>query len=289
MRFAKSLLLAAGLMLAAVTASAQTLTPFEFSSPLRFDYISPGPGDKPLLTRDLDGPYIKSITTGGLATVQLTDNTQATVQIAGSGGTSDGVVSAADYSVSSGTLSLTRTVGMALTVNIDEIIFPNASGDLPDPSVNQGRLAVSGNHLLQSIDHGATDKVVGFKAYGPDRVIDTGEPALLQDEVNYQGSFASPPPLANYSVNDFLWDRGSSVWLIRRSGSTTWGTTGGPHGYAPGHLYATEADAARHVTGTGYFAHRRRRDLRAGLGAAALRHRELYGGQLRELAVGPAR
>ena len=115
-------------------------------------------------------------------------------------------------------------------------------------------MAVSGNHLLQSIDHGATDKVVGFKAYGPDRVIDTGEPALLQDEVNYQGSFASPPPLANYSVNDFLWDRGSSVWLIRRSGSTTWGTTGGPHGYAPGHLYATEEAAARHVTGTGYFA-----------------------------------
>ena len=102
MRFAKSLLLAAGLMLAAVTASAQTLTPFEFSSPLRFDYISPGPGDKPLLAGDLDGPYVKSITTGGLATVQTTQNVEATVQIAGSGGTSDGVVSAADYSVSSG-------------------------------------------------------------------------------------------------------------------------------------------------------------------------------------------
>ena len=96
--------------------------------------------------------------------------------------------------------------------------------------------------------------MVEFKAYGPDRVVESGEPALLTDETDYQGSFAAPPPLANYSVGDFLWDRGSSVWLIRRSGSTTWGTTGGPHGYAPGHLYATEdVAAAQHVTGSGYF------------------------------------
>ena len=165
----------------------------------------------------------------------------------------DGVVSDADYTTTDGDLVLTRSVGVTLTVNIDELIRPDSNGDLPDPEDRQDRVAVSGNQLLHSIDHGAVDKVVEFKAYGPDRVVESGEPALLTDEVDFQGSFASPPPLANYSVGDFLWDRGSSVWLIRRSGSTTWGTTGGPHGYAPGHLYATEDVAARHVTGTGYF------------------------------------
>ena len=165
----------------------------------------------------------------------------------------DGVADDLDYGAADGVLTIGRSVGTSLTVNIDELVHPDSNGDLPDPEDRQGRVAVSGNQLLHSIDHGAVDKVVEFKAYGPDRVVESGEPALLTDETDYQGSFAAPPPLANYSVGDFLWDRGSSVWLIRRSGSTTWGTTGGPHGYAPGHLYATEAAAALHVTGSGYF------------------------------------
>ena len=60
MKIVRSLLLAAGLALAAVSGTAQTLTPLEFSLPIRFDYVPPGAGDKPLLASDLDGPYVKS-------------------------------------------------------------------------------------------------------------------------------------------------------------------------------------------------------------------------------------
>ena len=206
----------------------------------------------------LRGAYVCEVSeSSGTVTVQYQDSSsvaQTLTFTTGTGsGSADGVVSDADYTATDGDLVLTRSVGAALTVNVDELIHPDSNGDLPDPEDRQGRVAVSGNQLLHSIDHGAVDKVVEFKAYGPDRVVESGEPALLTDESNFQGSFAGPPPFANYSVGDFLWDRGSSVWLIRRSGSTTWGTTGGPHGYAPGHLYATEAVAAQHVTGTGYF------------------------------------
>ena len=136
------------------------------------------------------------------------------------------------------------------------IILPDANGELPDPSLdaNQGRFAVSGNQFLHAIDRGAHDKIVAFKEYGPDRVVLTGEPALLEDEADFGGSFAVPPPIGNYSAGDYVWDYGSQVWLTKyQSGSTTWLTTGGPHGYAPGHIYSTEAVAASHVTGVGYF------------------------------------
>ena len=197
---------------------------------------------------------VTSITAGTGISVSPSDG-QGTVTVTatgggGGGGADDGVVDGVDYSETTGEVTLTRTVGADLTENLDEIIRPDGSGDLPDPSTRQDRVAISGDNLLHAIDHGATDKVVGFKAYGPDRVVDTGEPALLQDEANFQGSFPNPPS-GTFSNDDFAWDRGSQVWLHRVN--SVWITSGGPHGYAPGHLYATEAIAENHVTGTGYF------------------------------------
>ena len=195
---------------------------------------------------------VTSITAGTGISLSPSDG-QGTVTVTatgGGGGADDGVVDGVDYSETTGEVTLTRTVGADLTENLDEIIRPDGSGDLPDPSTRQDRVAISGDNLLHAIDHGATDKVVGFKAYGPDRVVDTGEPALLQDEANFQGSFANPPS-GTFSNDDFAWDRGSQVWIHRVN--SVWITSGGPHGYAPGHLYATEEIAENHVTGTGYF------------------------------------
>ena len=84
----------------------------------------------------------------------------------------------ADGSVTLAKLAAAVIQGLAL--------YPDSNGDLPDPSLaaNQGRFALSGNQFLHSIDRGAHDKIVEFKAYGPDRVVLTGEPALLQDEAD---------------------------------------------------------------------------------------------------------
>ena len=57
---------------------------------------------------------------------------------------------------------------------------------LPLPRT-KGRIAVSGNQLLQSIDHGGHDKVVVFKRYGT-RTVLSGEPAKSTQENNYQGA-----------------------------------------------------------------------------------------------------
>ena len=98
------------------------------------------------------------------------------------------------------------------------ILLPDATtGELPDPSLaaNQGKFSVSGNQFLHSIDRGAHDKIVAFKAYGPDRVVLSGEPALLTDEANFGGSFAVPPPIGNYSAGDYVWDQGSSKYGSR--------------------------------------------------------------------------
>ena len=159
----------------------------------------------------------------------------------------------ADFPDIAGMVTLTQVVE---AIREGAILLPDSNGELPDPSLaaNQGRLAVSGNQFVHSIDIGAHDKIVAFKEYGPDRVVLTGEPALLQDEADFGGSFAAPPPIGNYSAGDYVWDYGSQIWLTKfANSSTTWLGSGGPHGYAPGHIYATEAVAASHVTGMGYF------------------------------------
>ena len=135
------------------------------------------------------------------------------------------------------------------------IILPDeTTGVLPDAGLdaNQGRIAVSGNHILQSLDHGAVDQVVTFKRYGPTRVVLTGEPARSSQEDNYQGDFAAPPDISAYDASDFLWDEGSQIWLFKQNqNDATWRGFGGPAGFAHGSLYSTEALAAQHVSETG--------------------------------------
>ena len=62
--------------------------------PLRSNYVPSGAGDGMILTADLDGAFIKSITTAGVATVQLADSSQATVTLALSGGLTEAEVQA---------------------------------------------------------------------------------------------------------------------------------------------------------------------------------------------------
>ena len=45
-------------------------------NPLRSSYVSTVPGDKMISVLDLDGAYVKSLTIGGLATLQLANNTK---------------------------------------------------------------------------------------------------------------------------------------------------------------------------------------------------------------------
>ena len=54
--------------------------------PLRSNYVPSGAGDGMILTADLDGAFVKSITTAGVATVQLADGSEVTVTLALSGG-----------------------------------------------------------------------------------------------------------------------------------------------------------------------------------------------------------
>ena len=135
------------------------------------------------------------------------------------------------------------------------IVLPDATtGVLPGAELeaNQGRIAVSGDRVLQSIDHGAVDKEVVFKRYGPTRVVLSGEPARTSQEDNYQGAFSVPPSISAYDASDFLWDRGSQVWLFKQNqNDATWRSFGGPAGFAHGSLYADEATAERHVTEAG--------------------------------------
>ena len=53
---------------------------------MRSSYVPSGPGDKMISVLDLDGAYVKSLTIGGLATLQLANNTEAVVQLSGGGG-----------------------------------------------------------------------------------------------------------------------------------------------------------------------------------------------------------
>ena len=96
------------------------------------------------------------------------------------------------------------------------ILLPDeTSGELPDPSLvaNQGRVAVSGNHFVQSRDFGDHIKMVGLKDYGPARVVDTGEPVISALEMTYVGSYENIPPGSSYALHVIAWDRGSGVWI----------------------------------------------------------------------------
>ena len=83
---------------------AQTYRPGQvqipIAGPLRSTSPSQVEGRKMVSVLDLDGAFVKSITIGGLVTLQLTNNTEAMVQLSGSGGgggTEDGVLTTAVY------------------------------------------------------------------------------------------------------------------------------------------------------------------------------------------------
>ena len=72
------------LLLLSSMAWGQTLTPLEFSGPIRPDYVVPGAGDKFVRAGDLDGAYVKTATFASnvlTLTTQLANNSSATVTV----------------------------------------------------------------------------------------------------------------------------------------------------------------------------------------------------------------
>ena len=82
----KRLLAGLALALALSNAEAQTLQTYQFPVPLRCNFVPPTPQDACFLLSQAGGAYVKSITTGGLATVQLATGVETTVQLSASGG-----------------------------------------------------------------------------------------------------------------------------------------------------------------------------------------------------------
>ena len=84
-----------------------------------------GPGDKMLSVEDLDGAYVKSVTIGGLVTLQLANNTEVTVQISGGGGggggSVDGVLTAAVYTPSTKMIALTTSTPASFTLDLSAL------------------------------------------------------------------------------------------------------------------------------------------------------------------------
>ena len=78
------LLLLSGPVLGQTYQSGQDQEPI--IAPLRSNYIPSGPGDKMISVEDLDGGFVKSLTTSGLAVVQLADNSTIPVQLILGGG-----------------------------------------------------------------------------------------------------------------------------------------------------------------------------------------------------------
>ena len=163
----------------------------------------------------------------------------------------DGVVSASDYSITDGVLTLTRTVGAALTVNIDEIVRP-VGGVLPTAADHEDRIGLSGNALFQSRyvvtvpSHSRSVTVATLPVGG----VTVGGTTYGDD---YAGNFAAPPNVNNYAANEYIWDRGSQVWLFNGPnpmGGRHWIGYSGPPGFRHG-TFATDANAEAHANGVG--------------------------------------
>ena len=95
---------------------AQTYRPGQvqipIAGPLRSTSPSTVPGRKMVSADDLDGAFVKSITIGGMVTLQLANNTEATVQLSGSGGgggMADGVLVTATYNATTKMIDLTTS------------------------------------------------------------------------------------------------------------------------------------------------------------------------------------
>ena len=136
------------------------------------------------------------------------------------------------------------------------IFLPDANGDLPDPSMNQGRFALTDSGVALSRNH-SVDAIVTFKLFGPDRVVASGEPAISSKEMLYAGSFpntAELPPIADYDVGAYLWSVSAQNWFHKDSANQqNWRQSNHPG--APlvfnFFIYGTQAEAANHVHGVG--------------------------------------
>ena len=95
------------------------------AGPLRSTSPSTVPGRKMVSVLDLDGAFVKSLTIGGLATLQLANNTEATVQLSGGGGGggggADGVLTAAVYTPSTKMIVLTTTTPESFTLDLSAL------------------------------------------------------------------------------------------------------------------------------------------------------------------------
>ena len=137
------------------------------------------------------------------------------------------------------------------------IILPDeTTGNLPDPSMNQGRFALTDSGVALSRNH-SVDAVVTFKLFGPDRVVASGEPAISSKEMLYRGvvlNTVNPPPVADADVGAYYWSISGQVWLHKSSSiQSAWQESNHPG--APlvfnSFIYGTEAEAANHVHGVG--------------------------------------
>ena len=137
------------------------------------------------------------------------------------------------------------------------IILPDeTTGNLPDPALNQGRFALTDSGVALSRNH-SIDAVVTFKLFGPDRVVDTGEPAISSKEMAYAGSFpntAELPAIADYAVGAYLWSVSAQNWFHKDSANQqNWRQSNHPG--APlvfnFFIYGTIEEASNHVHGVG--------------------------------------
>ena len=170
-------------------------------------------------------------------------------------GVADGVATGASFNDAGTEITVTVDGADDFTISVPELLRRgdtlaklNSDGTAPDASDNQGKVLFSRNGVFQSINHGEPDKVVAFLEYGPTR---SQPPNRSTNENNYGGSVANPPhsTIGTYAVNAILWDRGSSVWIIKPSSSaTSWSTYSGPLYWHHGDLFTDETQAALHVS-----------------------------------------
>ena len=187
------------------------------------------------------------------------DGTTATITLPAGGEGADGVVASGAFNDDQTELVLTLDTGGTVTIDVPaalhgglRVIIADANGRLPAAADNLGSIGLAGNHFYRAVGEQGSDKVVTFKNYSATRVVEAGEPARSSDELLYAGSFANPP-VGNYTLNAWAWDRGSEVWIrnLVHNGSS-WVSSVGPPAYHHGNLYQTEGDAAVHVPDATY-------------------------------------
>ena len=186
--------------------------------------------------------------------VTLTEGSGNTVTIAASGGGmgSDGVVDGVTFSEATGEITLSRTIGADITRKIDEILRVASGDTLPAAEDNEGRIAVSGNALFESrfvVTEQAHDRSVTLMTLPVGGVTISG----TVYGSNYAGNFAAAPLATNYSLNEFIWDRGSQVWLLNATsslGARHWLSYSGPAHFRHG-VYYSDANAGSHANGVG--------------------------------------